>query len=160
MRLRGISYHNLAPLIVNMRSRPSNPYAMMPFLRKGILCHAPADCSTCCNTASTPPSDQRPAVGKSVEYQPAYTISRYCHPAGSGADIEGEPGIGYRLKPGFTLPPLMFSHDELAALVLGSRWVAERTDIHLSRAATRLRWLRLRRHCRMSYVLSWRLRRC
>lgn len=33
------------------------------------------------------------------------------------------------------LPPLMFSEDEIAALVLGSRWVADRTDEPLQRAA-------------------------
>ena len=38
-----------------------------------------------------------------------------------GADIEGEPGVGYVLRPGFILPPLMFSEDEIEALVLGSR---------------------------------------
>jgi predicted DNA-binding transcriptional regulator YafY len=43
-----------------------------------------------------------------------------------GADIQGEPGLGYVLRPGFTLPPLMFSADEIEALVLGSRWVATR----------------------------------
>jgi predicted DNA-binding transcriptional regulator YafY len=53
-----------------------------------------------------------------------------------GADIEGEPGMGYILKPGFLLPPLMFSEDEIEALVLGSRWVASRTDSDLSRAAS------------------------
>lgn len=53
-----------------------------------------------------------------------------------GAAIEGEPGVGYLLRPGFTLPPLMFTQDELAALVLGSSWVAERADMHLSNAAT------------------------
>jgi predicted DNA-binding transcriptional regulator YafY len=46
---------------------------------------------------------------------------------GQGADIVGEPGMGYVLKPGFMLPPLMFSEDELEALVLGSRWVAKRS---------------------------------
>ena len=45
-----------------------------------------------------------------------------------GADIQGEPGMGYVLRPGFTLPPLMFTVEELEALVLGSRWVARRTD--------------------------------
>ncbi len=45
-----------------------------------------------------------------------------------GAQIEGEAGLGYVLKPGFVLPPLMFSADELEALVLGSRWVAGRSD--------------------------------
>ena len=45
-----------------------------------------------------------------------------------GAEIEGEPGIGYVLKPGFTLPPLMFSVDEIEAVVLGARWVAAQSD--------------------------------
>lgn len=52
-----------------------------------------------------------------------------------GADIEGEPGIGYILRPGFMLPPLMFSEEEIEALVLGSRWVAERADDRLGAAA-------------------------
>ncbi len=52
-----------------------------------------------------------------------------------GAQIEGEPGMGYILRPGFMLPPLMFSEDEIEALVLGSRWVAARTDDALSGAA-------------------------
>jgi predicted DNA-binding transcriptional regulator YafY len=47
---------------------------------------------------------------------------------GQGARIEGEPGLGYVLRPGFTLPPLMFSIEEIEALVLGSRWVARRSD--------------------------------
>ena len=52
-----------------------------------------------------------------------------------GARIDGEPGVGYVLRPGFMLPPLMFSEDELEALVLGSRWVAERADEPLGKAA-------------------------
>lgn len=53
-----------------------------------------------------------------------------------GADIQGEPGLGYVLRPGFMLPPLMFSADEIEAIVLGSRWVARRSaDERLSRSA-------------------------
>jgi predicted DNA-binding transcriptional regulator YafY len=52
-----------------------------------------------------------------------------------GAAIEGEAGLGYVLRPGFMLPPLMFSDVEIEALVLGSRWVAERADAELSAAA-------------------------
>jgi len=52
-----------------------------------------------------------------------------------GADIRGEPGLGYVLLPGFTLPPLMFSADEIEALVLGSRWVGVRGDDRLGAAA-------------------------
>jgi predicted DNA-binding transcriptional regulator YafY len=54
---------------------------------------------------------------------------------GQGAKIDGEPGIGYMLRPGFLLPPLMFSDDEIEALVLGSRWVADRGDAALAAAA-------------------------
>ena len=52
-----------------------------------------------------------------------------------GARIDGEAGVGYVLRPGFMLPPLMFSEDEIEALVLGSRWVAGRADAPLGKAA-------------------------
>jgi predicted DNA-binding transcriptional regulator YafY len=52
-----------------------------------------------------------------------------------GAQIEGEAGVGYVLRPGFMLPPLMFSEDEIEALVLGGRWVARSTDEPLGKAA-------------------------
>ncbi|MCE0723737.1 helix-turn-helix transcriptional regulator [Legionella resiliens] len=54
---------------------------------------------------------------------------------GQGAPIEGEAGMGYVLRSGFTLPPLMFTADEIEAIVLGSRWVADRTDTQLKSAA-------------------------
>jgi predicted DNA-binding transcriptional regulator YafY len=54
---------------------------------------------------------------------------------GLGAPIDGEAGVGYVLKPGFFLPPLMFSADELEALVLGSRWVEAQPDTGLAEAA-------------------------
>jgi predicted DNA-binding transcriptional regulator YafY len=54
---------------------------------------------------------------------------------GQGAPIEGEPGLGYVLKPGFMLPPRMFGEEEIEALVLGSRWVADRADGSLATAA-------------------------
>ena len=52
-----------------------------------------------------------------------------------GARIEGEAGFGYVLKPGFTLPPLMFSLEEVEALALGARWVEGRADKGLMKAA-------------------------
>ncbi len=52
-----------------------------------------------------------------------------------GAHIDGEPGVGYVLRPGFMLPPLMFSEEEIEAIVVGSRWVAGRTDETLAEAA-------------------------
>jgi predicted DNA-binding transcriptional regulator YafY len=52
-----------------------------------------------------------------------------------GAPIDGEAGVGYVLRPGFMLPPLMFSEEEIEALVLGARWVSERADGLLGKAA-------------------------
>jgi predicted DNA-binding transcriptional regulator YafY len=54
---------------------------------------------------------------------------------GQGAPIEGEAGMGYVLKPGFILPPLMFGEEEVDALILGLRLVAQRGDPSLERAA-------------------------
>jgi predicted DNA-binding transcriptional regulator YafY len=53
----------------------------------------------------------------------------------TGAPIDGEAGIGYVLRAGYTLPPLMFTDEEIEAVVLGSRMVAGSTDARLARAA-------------------------
>lgn len=55
--------------------------------------------------------------------------------AASGVPIEGEAGVGYRLR-GFDLPPLMFNREEVEALVLGARIVQSWTDPELARAAS------------------------
>ena len=55
-----------------------------------------------------------------------------------GANIEGEAGVGFVLRPGFVLPPLMFSQEEIEALILGSRWVKDRADGQLAKAAEEL----------------------
>ena len=53
----------------------------------------------------------------------------------SGIPIESEAGVGYRLKPGFTVPPLMFDEAELEALLLGVRMVQGWSDKQLGSAA-------------------------
>lgn len=53
----------------------------------------------------------------------------------SGVPITGEAGLGYRLMKGFHLSPLMFTEEELAALLLGARMVQAWTDKGLARAA-------------------------
>jgi predicted DNA-binding transcriptional regulator YafY len=52
-----------------------------------------------------------------------------------GAEIEGEAGVGYILKPTFFLPPLMFTPTELQALLLGTQWVSQYGDAPLSEGA-------------------------
>lgn len=42
---------------------------------------------------------------------------------GSGVPIDGEAGIGYLMRSGYDLPPLMFTRGEIAALVAGARMV-------------------------------------
>src|ERR687892_129207 len=53
----------------------------------------------------------------------------------SGVPIRGEAGVGYAPAHGVDLPPLMFSEDELEALVLGARVVQGYADPELARAA-------------------------
>lgn len=52
-----------------------------------------------------------------------------------GLPIEGEAGIGYVLRPGFDLPPLMFTPDEIEAIVLGAQLIRRTGDTGLERAA-------------------------
>src|SRR5262247_2596515 len=54
----------------------------------------------------------------------------------SGVPIAGEAGVGYVLKAGFDLPPLMFKEQEIEALVLGARIVESWADSELSTAAS------------------------
>lgn len=42
---------------------------------------------------------------------------------GSGVPIDGEAGVGYLMRDGYDLPPLMFSRDEIVALVAGARLI-------------------------------------
>jgi predicted DNA-binding transcriptional regulator YafY len=53
----------------------------------------------------------------------------------SGVPIEGEAGVGYVMRKGFDLPPLMFTREEVEALVLGSRVVSSWADAGLGKAA-------------------------
>ncbi|WP_445681191.1 helix-turn-helix transcriptional regulator [Radicibacter daui] len=52
--------------------------------------------------------------------------------------IEGERGIGYVLRPGFTLPPLNFSIEETEALVLSLALLARTGDSEMKAAAARV----------------------
>ncbi|MCC0029614.1 MAG: YafY family transcriptional regulator [Brucellaceae bacterium] len=53
----------------------------------------------------------------------------------SGVPIDGEAGVGYILREGFDLPPLMFNRDEIVALVTGARMVRAWGGTAMARAA-------------------------
>jgi len=53
----------------------------------------------------------------------------------SGVPIEGEAGVGYMLRKGSDIPPLMFSANELEALVVGSRFVRAFAGTRLAESA-------------------------
>lgn len=55
----------------------------------------------------------------------------------SGIPIEGEAGVGYALRRGSDIPPLMFTRDELEALVVGARMVETWTGERIARAGRR-----------------------
>ncbi len=53
----------------------------------------------------------------------------------TGVPIDGEAGIGYILRSGFDLPPLMFTRDEIVALVVGAKMVKTWGGMSMARAA-------------------------
>jgi predicted DNA-binding transcriptional regulator YafY len=53
----------------------------------------------------------------------------------SGVPVLGEAGVGYALGKGFDVPPLMFTADEVEAIVLGARIVRAWADPELQKAA-------------------------
>src|SRR5438445_12243667 len=54
---------------------------------------------------------------------------------GSRVPIEGAPGLGYVLRRGFDLPPLMFTTEEIDAIAVGVRLLRRLRDRKLQEAA-------------------------
>ena len=53
----------------------------------------------------------------------------------SGVPIEGEAGVGYLMRDGYDLPPLMFTREEVVALVAGARMVRAFGGLAMARGA-------------------------
>lgn len=62
-------------------------------------------------------------LGEELAVSPRTVYRDVADLVASGVPIEGEPGVGYRLRPGYELPPLTFNAEEIEALVLGARMV-------------------------------------
>lgn len=75
------------------------------------------------------------ALAKALEISPRTLYRDIASLMAMGAPVRGEAGVGYVLEPGFLLPPLMFTCEEIEALALGADYVASHTDYALSQAA-------------------------
>ena len=53
----------------------------------------------------------------------------------SGVPVDGEAGVGYVMRDGYDLPPLMFTRDEVVALVAGARLIRAWGGAAMARAA-------------------------
>jgi predicted DNA-binding transcriptional regulator YafY len=72
---------------------------------------------------------KRLSVSKRTVYRDIQDLSL------SGVPIEGEAGVGFRLRGGYQIPPLMFTPEEIQALVFGARLVQSCADEGLHAAA-------------------------
>ncbi|MEM7170213.1 MAG: YafY family protein [Pseudomonadota bacterium] len=61
------------------------------------------------------------------------------HLQASGIPIDGEAGVGYLLRPGFDLPNVTFTHDQIDALAVGLSFVERTGDRELATAAREAR---------------------
>jgi predicted DNA-binding transcriptional regulator YafY len=60
-------------------------------------------------------------LAEKLEVTPRTIYRDIAHLIGSGVPIEGEAGVGYLMRDGYDLPPLMFTQEEIVALVSGAR---------------------------------------
>lgn len=74
-------------------------------------------------------------LGEALEVVPRTIYRDIAVLQGSRVPIDGAAGIGYILRPGYDLPPMMFDSEEIEAIVLGARLVARRGDADLAVAA-------------------------
>ena len=72
---------------------------------------------------------ERLGVSRRTVYRDIQNLAR------SGVPIEGEAGAGFRLRRGYQVPPLMFTPEEIQALVFGARLVQSCADEGLNSAA-------------------------
>lgn len=76
-------------------------------------------------------------LAETLEVSPRTIYRDIADLIGSGVPISGEAGIGYLLDTAYELPPVMFSRDEVQALITGLRMVRAFTDPGLALAASR-----------------------
>lgn len=78
-------------------------------------------------------------LAQRLEVSTATIYRDIAHLQASGLPIEGEAGVGYILRPGFDLPPVTFTHDQIDALAIGLAFVERSGDPALIAAAREAR---------------------
>lgn len=78
-------------------------------------------------------------LARALEVSPRTIYRDIAHLQGSGLPIEGEAGVGYLLRPGFDLPGLTFTHEQLEALAVGLSLAESLDDPALAAAARETR---------------------
>lgn len=78
-------------------------------------------------------------LARCLEVSPRTVYRDIAHLQASGLPIDGEAGVGYVLRPGFDLPGLAFTHDQIAALAAGLSFVERSGDGELALAAREVR---------------------
>lgn len=63
------------------------------------------------------------ALAEAMEVSERTIYRDIAHLQGSGVPIDGEAGLGYMMRDGYNLPPLMFTEEEIVALSVGARMV-------------------------------------
>lgn len=61
------------------------------------------------------------ALAEKLEVSPRTIYRDIADLQGAGVPVEGEAGVGYLMRDGYDIPPLMFTSEEVVALVVGAR---------------------------------------
>jgi len=78
-------------------------------------------------------------LARHLEVSPRTIYRDIAHLQASGLPIDGEPGVGYLLRPGFDLPSVTFTHDQIDALAMGLSFVEASGEPVLAAAAREVR---------------------
>jgi predicted DNA-binding transcriptional regulator YafY len=74
-------------------------------------------------------------LAETLEVTPRTVYRDIADLIGSGVPIEGEAGVGYVMRDGYDLPPLMFTTEEIVALVAGARLIRAWGGAQMARGA-------------------------
>ena len=75
------------------------------------------------------------ALAEAMEVSERTIYRDIAHLQGSGVPIDGEAGLGYMMRDGYNLPPLMFTEEEIVALSVGARMLKTWGGTSMARGA-------------------------